>query len=101
MMTLGWAKEFKNERIAANSLWPRTTIATAAIKNLLGGDAVIKMSRKPEILADAAYYILKQQSTECTGNLFIDEEVLAKERITDLNKYSVVEGGKLYDDLFV
>jgi len=61
----------------------------------------MKMSRKPEILADAAYYILKQPSTECTGNLFIDEEVLARERITDLSKYSVVEGGKLYDDLFV
>jgi len=101
MMTIGWAKEFKEEKIAANSLWPRTTIATAAIKNLLGGDALMKMSRKPEILADAAYYILKQPSTECTGNLFIDEEVLARERITDLSKYSVVEGGKLYDDLFV
>jgi citronellol/citronellal dehydrogenase len=101
MMTIGWAREFKKEKIAANSLWPRTTIATAAIKNLLGGDAMIKMSRKPDILADAAYHILKQTSTECTGNLFIDEDVLAKEGITDLNKYSVVEGAKLFDDLFV
>jgi len=101
MMTVGWAREFKKEKIAANSLWPRTTIATAAIKNLLGGDAMIKMSRKPDILADAAYHILKQPSTECTGNLFIDEDVLAKEGITDLNKYSVVEGAKLFDDLFV
>jgi citronellol/citronellal dehydrogenase len=101
MMTIGWAKEFERQKIAANSLWPRTTIATAAIKNLLGGDAMIKMSRKPEILADAAYYILKQPSKECTGNLFIDEDVLAKEGIADLSKYSMVEGGKLFDDLFV
>jgi citronellol/citronellal dehydrogenase len=61
----------------------------------------VKMSRTPEILADAAYYILKQPSNECTGNLFIDEEVLSKEGITDLEKYSVVVGGQLYNDLFV
>jgi Dehydrogenases with different specificities (related to short-chain alcohol dehydrogenases) len=101
MMTIGWAEEFRNDKIAANSLWPRTTIATAAIKNLLGGDAVMKMSRTPEIVADAAYYILKQPSTECTGNLFIDEDVLAKEGIADLEKYSVIPGAQLYDDLFV
>jgi len=101
MMTIGWAKEFKNYKIAANSLWPRTTIATAAVKNLLGGEALMKMSRKPEILADAAYHILRQASSECTGNLFIDEEVLAKEGITDLDKYAVTPGGKLYNDLFV
>ncbi len=101
MMTIGWAEEFKKDRIAANALWPRTTIATAAVKNLLGGEALVKMSRTPEILADAAYYILKQPSAECTGNLFIDEEVLAKEGITQLDKYSVVPGGQLYNDLFV
>ncbi len=101
MMTIGWAEEFKKDKIAANSLWPRTTIATAAVKNLLGGEALINMSRTPEILADAAYYILQQPSTECTGNLFIDEDVLAKEGITDLEKYSVVPGGKLFNDLFV
>jgi len=101
MMTIGWAEEFKKDKIAANSLWPRTTIATAAVKNLLGGDALIKMSRTAEILADAAYYILKQQSTECTGNLFIDEDVLAKEGITDLSKYATVPGGHLYRDLFL
>ena len=61
----------------------------------------MKMSRTPEILADAAYYILKQPSTECTGNLFIDEDVLAREGITDLSKYSVVPGAQLYNDLFV
>jgi NAD(P)-dependent dehydrogenase (short-subunit alcohol dehydrogenase family) len=101
MMTIGWAKEFKSYKIAANSLWPRTTIATAAVKNLLGGEALIKMSRTPEILADAAYYILRQSSVQCTGNLFIDEEVLAKEGVTDLDKYAVTPGGKLYNDLFV
>jgi citronellol/citronellal dehydrogenase len=82
-------------------LWPRTTIATAAVKNLLGGEALIKMSRTPEILADAAFYILKQPSAECTGNLFIDEDVLAKEGRTNLDKYAVVPGGQLYNDLFV
>jgi len=101
MMTIGWAEEFKKDKIAANSLWPRTTIATAAIKNLLGGDALMKMSRRPEILADAAYHILKQPSTECTGNLFIDEDVLAKEGITDLEKYSATPGAKLFNDLFI
>jgi citronellol/citronellal dehydrogenase len=101
MMTIGWAAELKKDKIAANSLWPRTTIATAAVKNLLGGDALVKMSRKPEILGDAAYYILRQSSEECTGNLFIDEDVLSKEGITDLDKYAVAPGGKLFNDLFV
>lgn len=101
MMTIGWAGEFKKDKIAANSLWPRTTIDTAAVRNLLGGEMLANMSRKPEILADAAYYILRQTSTECTGNLFIDEQVLEKEGITDLEKYAVVLGGKLYTDLFV
>lgn len=101
MMTLGWAAEFKNDKIAANSLWPRTTIDTAAVRNLLGGEMLANMSRTVDILADAAYYILRQPSTECTGNLFVDEVVLAKEGITDLEKYSVVPGAKLYTDLFV
>lgn len=101
MMTIGWAAEFKNDKIAANALWPRTTIDTAAVRNLLGGEMLANMSRTPEILADAAYYILRKPSTDCTGNLFIDEQVLANEGITDLEKYAVVPGGKLYTDLFV
>lgn len=101
MMTIGWAAEFKKDKIAANALWPRTTIDTAAVRNLLGGEMLANMSRTPEILADAACYILRQPSTDCTGNLFIDEQVLAKEGITDLDKYAVVPGGKLYTDLFV
>ena len=101
MMTIGWAKELKKDRIAANSLWPRTTIDTAAVRNLLGGAMLANMSRTTDILADAAYYILRQPSGECTGNLFVDEDVLAKEGITDLEKYSVMPGAKLYNDLFV
>jgi len=101
MMTIGWAKEFTKDRIAVNALWPRTTIDTAAVRNLLGGEVLAKMSRTVDILADAAYYILRQPSGECTGNLFVDEQVLAKEGITDLEKYSVVPGAKLYNDLFV
>lgn len=101
MMTIGWAAEFKKDKIAANSLWPRTTIDTAAVRNLLGGEMLANMSRKPDILADAAYFILRQSSEKCTGNLFIDEDVLANEGITDLEKYSVVPGAKLYGDLFV
>jgi citronellol/citronellal dehydrogenase len=101
MIALGLAAELKKYNIAANALWPKTTIATAAVQNLLGGDALIKMSRTPEIVADAVYYILSKPSTECTGNAFIDEEVLAAEGITDLAKYSVVPGAKLYNDLFI
>jgi citronellol/citronellal dehydrogenase len=101
MIALGLAGELKKYNIAANALWPRTTIATAAVQNLLGGDALMKMSRTPEIIADAAYYILRRPSTECTGNTFIDEAVLAEEGITDLEKYAVTPGGRLYQDLFV
>jgi citronellol/citronellal dehydrogenase len=101
MIAMGLAAELKKYNIASNALWPRTTIATAAVNNLLGGDALMKMSRTTDILADAAYYILSKPSKECTGNTFIDEEVLAKEGITDLSKYSVVPGGQLYTDLFL
>jgi citronellol/citronellal dehydrogenase len=101
MIALGLAEELKKYKIASNALWPRTTIATAAVKNLLGGDALINMSRHPEIIADAAYYILNRPSVDCTGNTFIDEDVLAQEGITDLGKYSVTAGGKLYQDLFI
>jgi citronellol/citronellal dehydrogenase len=101
MFTIGWAREFAKDGIAANALWPKTTIDTAAVRNLLGGEMLANMSRKPEILADAAYHIVSKPSTTCTGNLFIDEDVLAAEGITDLSPYSVVPGAKLYNDLFV
>ncbi len=101
MIALGLSGELKKYKIAANTLWPKTTIATAAVKNLLGGEALINMSRTPDIIADAAYYILSNPAAECTGNCFIDEEVLAVEGITDLEKYAVLPGGKLYTDLFL
>lgn len=101
MIALGLAAELKKYNIAANTLWPRTTIATAAVNNLLGGEMLMKMSRTPEIIADAAWYILSKAAATCTGNSFIDDEVLAKEGIIDLNKYSVVPGAQLYNDLFV
>ncbi len=101
MMAMGWAAEFGSVPIASNALWPQTTINTAAVRNILGGDALAQMSRWPEIMADAAYFILKQYPADCTGNCFIDEEVLAAEGITDLNVYSVTPGIKLYPDLFL
>jgi len=101
MMALGWAEEFKKDGIASNAIWPRTTIDTAAVRNLLGGDALAKMSRTPAILADAVYYILSKTNLAYTGNTFIDETVLANEGITDLSAYSVVPGAQLYQDLFV
>ena len=101
MIAIGLSGELKKYNIAANSLWPKTTIATAAVRNLLGGETLIKMSRTPEIIADAAFYILSKSSKECTGNCFIDEDVLASEGITDLEKYSIEPGAKLYTDLFL
>ncbi len=101
MIALGLSAELKKYNIAANALWPRTTIATAAVQNLLGGDALMNMSRTVDIIADAAWYILSKPSADCTGNTFIDEQVLAAEGITDLSKYSVVPGAQLYTDLFV
>ncbi len=101
MIALGLSAELKKFGIAANTLWPRTTIATAAVQNLLGGDALINMSRTTDIIADAVYFILKRPSADCTGNNFIDEDVLATEGITELDKYSVVPGGQLYTDLFL
>lgn len=101
MISLGLSGELKKYNIAANSLWPKTTIATAAVRNLLGGETLIKMSRTPEIIADAAFYILRKPSKECTGNCFIDEDVLANEGITALEKYAIEPGTKLYTDLFL
>lgn len=101
MMTVAWAAEFKKDGIASNALWPKTTIDTAAVRNLLGGEMLANMSRTTDILADAAYFILSKQNLVYTGNTFIDEDVLAKEGISDLSKYSVVAGAKLYQDLFI
>jgi citronellol/citronellal dehydrogenase len=92
MCVLGMAEEFKRDGIAVNALWPRTAIDTAALAMIPGVDTAA--CRTPEILSDAAYIILNRNSKECTGNFFVDDEVLASEGITDLDKYSVVPGTK-------
>ncbi len=101
MMAIGWASEFKKYNIASNALWPKTLIDTAAVRNLLGGEKMVAMSRKPQIMGDAVYHILSKQPAECTGNLFLDEEVLQKEGVTDFNQYAITPGGRLYPDLYV
>jgi citronellol/citronellal dehydrogenase len=90
MCVLGMAEEFKREKIAVNALWPRTAIDTAALAMIPGVDTAA--CRTPEILADAAYIILNRESASCSGNFFVDDEVLASAGITDLEKYSVVPG---------
>jgi citronellol/citronellal dehydrogenase len=103
LCVLGMAEEFKDYGIGVNALWPRTTIATAAVQNLLGGDEMIQRSRTPEIMADAAYFILSRDAKSCNGNYFIDDEVLAAEGITDLSKYAVdpAFANDLMPDFFV
>jgi citronellol/citronellal dehydrogenase len=101
LCALGFAAEFRDAGIASNALWPRTLIATAAVQNLLGGDAAMSASRKPELYADAAYAVLTRPSRECTGNAFLCEDVLAEEGVTDLDAYAYVSGAKLQVDLFV
>ncbi len=101
MIVLGLAEELKKYRIAANALWPKTTIATAAVQNLLGGDTIMQMSRTPEIVADAAFHILSKNSETCTGNFFIDEEVLGAEGIFDFSGYSFSPGNELMKDIFL
>jgi citronellol/citronellal dehydrogenase len=92
MCVLGMSEEFKRDGIAVNALWPRTAIDTAALQMIPGVDTAA--CRTPEILSDSAYIILNRNSKECTGNFFVDDEVLASEGITDLEQYSVVPGTK-------
>ncbi|NWJ46392.1 MAG: NAD(P)-dependent oxidoreductase [Chloroflexi bacterium] len=101
MCVLGMAEEFKAEGIAVNALWPRTAIATAAIKNIVGGEEMMKHSRMPEIMADAAYIILTKPSREFTGNFCIDDEVLASAGVTDFDQYAVTPGAPLAGDFFI
>ncbi len=102
MCTLGMAEEFRDDGIAFNSLWPRTIIATAAVQNILGGDAAMARARSPEIYADAAHAIVTRPSRETTGNFFLCEDVLAEEGVTDLSPYSYGGGdADLIGDLFV
>ena len=101
MVMYGLAAEFAAYKIAANALWPRTTIATAAVQNLLGGDALFRQSRWPAIVADAAYYILSQDPAEATGQFYIDEEVLRRYGVTDFTQYAVDPASELAPDLFI
>jgi citronellol/citronellal dehydrogenase len=101
MIVLGLAEELKQYRIGVNALWPKTTIATAAVKNLLGGDFLMQRSRTTDIVSDAAFYILQKPSFETTGNFFIDEDILRNEGITDFTKYAVNPDQKLMMDLFL
>ena len=101
MCVLGMAEELRPRGIAVNALWPRTTIATAAVRNLLGGEEMVRASRKPEIMADAARAILTKPSLVCTGNFFVDDAVLKAEGITDLSGYAVDPNAELMPDFFV
>lgn len=104
LCVLGLSGEFKKYNISVNTLWPRTSIATAAVKNLLGGDEVMKVSRKPEIMGDAAYSILTSDSSLSTGKYYIDDDVMASEGIEDFSVYNADPSGKITDlqpDFFV
>ena len=100
LCTLGMSEEFRADGIAVNSLWPRTTIATAAIE-VHFPEAILKASRKPAIMADAAYVILNRDSRKATGNFYIDETVLREEGVTNFDQYAVTPGTGLYTDLFL
>src|SRR6185312_4058992 len=101
MVVLGLAGELRPKGIAVNALWPRTTIATAAIENLLGGDKVMKMSRKPDIIADVAYRLFHKPAREFTGNFLIDDSFLSAEGVTDFEQYRITPGSPLAPDFFV
>jgi citronellol/citronellal dehydrogenase len=101
LCVLGMAEELKGIPIAVNGLWPRTVIATAAVQNLLGGDATIKGSRTPDIMADAAHAILTSPATTCSGNFFIDEDLLRSRGQTDFEKYATSPGAELIPDYFL
>jgi citronellol/citronellal dehydrogenase len=99
LLTLGWAAEYAEHGVAANCLWPETLIATAAVRNLLGGDQAVAKSRTPDSVADAAVHILSQSARSCTGNTFIDADVLRTAGESDLERYAV--GDEVEYDLFV
>ena len=101
MCVLGMAGEFRSKGISVNALWPKTTIATAAIKNLLGGDELMRRSRKPEIMGDAAYEIFCTLDNSVTGQFLIDEDVLAGAGVSDLSRYKVDPDMDLMPDFFL
>ena len=101
LCVLGMSAELAEKGIAVNALWPRTAIATAAVRNLLGGEEMIRRCRRPEIVADAAVAVLRRNSRGSTGNFYIDDEVLREEGVTDLEAYSVEPGADLLPDFFL
>lgn len=101
LCVLGMAEEFRTDGIAVNALWPRTAIATAAVQNLLGGDQIVRRSRKPGIMADAAHVILCRNSREFSGNFCVDDEILESAGVSDLTPYAVDPSAKLVPDFFV
>jgi citronellol/citronellal dehydrogenase len=101
LCALGFAAEFAADGIASNALWPRTMIATAAVQNLLGGEAAMARARKPELYADAAYAVITKPSRDCTGNAFLCEDVLAADGVTDFDRYAYQPGSEPAVDLFV
>lgn len=101
LCVLGMAEEFRRQSIAVNALWPQTAIATAAVRNLLGGEDAIRRCRKPEIMADAAHWVLTQPSDQLTGRFLIDEHVLRDAGTLDFSKYAVDPKAKLLTDFFV
>ena len=96
----GLAEELGKHNVASNCLWPRTSLDTAAVRNVIG-EELIKGSRKPSIYADAAYAVLKRDSSICTGNFFLDQDVLEEEGVTDFDQYSIDPEAKLVSDFFV
>jgi len=100
MCVLGHAEEFRG-KIAVNALWPKTAIATAAVRNVIGGDAMMKRCRKPSVMADAAYFIFNDSFHDCTGNFFIDEDVLLDNGVTDLTRYKMDPKASLLPDFFL
>jgi citronellol/citronellal dehydrogenase len=101
IIVLGLAGELRSKGIAVNALWPRTVIATAAVQNLLGGDALMRQARKPEIMADAAYAVFSRPSREFTGRFLIDDNFLAESGVTDFDQYRVDPTQELAQDFFV
>jgi citronellol/citronellal dehydrogenase len=101
LCALGFAAEFAADGIASNALWPRTLIATAAVQNLLGGEAAMARARRPELYADAAYAVITKPSRDCTGNAFLCEDVLAADGVTDFDRYAYQPGSEPEADLFV
>ena len=101
MWVLGMSAEFAERGVAFNGLWPRTTVATAAVRNLLGGQAMVDASREPAVMGDAAHAILTRPARECTGNFFTDEEVLREAGVADFDRYAVKPGTPLQPDFFL